>query len=88
MVVSAEYATLSERLEAAAISWMMIAAIDPGAASLVATIAARFGVDEQVLLRAARSNAARRTYDRIHARSRPLVDLGAAIRIPADASRA
>ena len=59
-------ATLSERLEAAAISIKMIAAKDPGAASVVAMMALRFGVDEQLLHSAARSRATQRTYDRIH----------------------
>ncbi len=77
--MSAVDATLGERLEAAAISWLMIAAEDPAPASFVPAIALRFGVDEQVLLRAARSRATRRTYDRI---------LSPPTRVPADASSA
>ncbi len=81
-------ATLSERLEAAAISIKMIAAKGPGAAPLVTMMALRFGVDEQVLHHAARSPATQRTYDRIHSNTQPVLDLWPVTRIPVEASSA
>jgi len=76
-------ATLCERLEAAAISLKMIAAKDPGAASLVATMALRFGVDEHALRRVTQSPATQRSYDRIHSNTRPAVDPWTVTRLPA-----
>ena len=88
MVMSPVDATFSERLEAAAISMKTIAAKDPGAASFLATLAFRFGVDEQVLHCAAQSPATQRIYDRIHSNTQPVLDLWPMTRAPADASSA
>lgn len=70
-----DYATLQERLEAAAISLKMIAAKEPDGVPLVATMARRFGVDEQALRGVVRSDATQLTYDRIHSNHRPDIDL-------------
>ena len=70
-----EYATLQERLEAAAISLKMMAANEPYGVPLVATMARRFGVDERALRGAVGSDSTQLTYDRIHSNHRPEIDL-------------
>lgn len=72
MVMNPPHETLSERLEAAAISLKMIAANNPDASSFIATLAVRFAVDEQALQHAAQSPALQQTYDRIHLEKRPM----------------
>ena len=63
-----------ERLEAAAISLKMIAAMEADTSPFVATLAHRFSVDEAALRGAARSRATQRTYDRIHSNAAPVID--------------
>jgi hypothetical protein len=70
-----DYATLQERLEAAAISLKMMAAKEPGGVPMVATMARRFGVDESALRGVFQSHATQLTYDRIHSNHWPEVDL-------------
>jgi hypothetical protein len=61
-----EPATLGARLEAAAISLKMMAAKEPTASPMLATMAQRFGVDERALRSEVSSRATQQTYDRIH----------------------
>lgn len=68
-------ATLGARLEAAAISLKMIAAKEPTAPPMLATMAQRFGVDERALRSEVSSSATQQTYDRIHSNIRPELDI-------------
>lgn len=68
-------ASLTDRLEAAAISLKMIAAQHRRMAPWFTTIAARFDVDERDLRGAVRNPATQQTYDRILSNDRPEIDL-------------
>ena len=70
-----ESATFGARLEAAAISLKMIAAKEPAASHMLATMAQRFGVDERALRSEVSSRATQQTYDRIHSNVRPELDI-------------
>jgi len=53
----------------------MIAAKEPTASHMLATMAQRFGVDEWALRSEVSSRATQQTYDRIHSNSRPELDI-------------